>query len=57
MNTLSLNIVTPNGSVYDREDVELAVLQTTAGEMGIMSGHIPTVAALKLAMLKLTSQW
>lgn len=54
MNTLSLNIVTPNGSVYDREDVELAVLQTTAGEMGIMSGHIPTVAALKLAMLKLT---
>ena len=25
MNTLSLNIVTPNGSVYDREDVELAV--------------------------------
>lgn len=54
MNTLSLNIVTPNGSVYEREDVELAVLQTTAGEMGIMSGHIPTVAALKLAMLKLT---
>ena len=43
-----------NGSVYEREDVELAVLQTTAGEMGIMSGHIPTVAALKLAMLKLT---
>jgi len=37
MNTLSLNIVTPNGSVYEREDVELAVLQTTAGEMGIMS--------------------
>ena len=24
MNTLSLNIVTPNG-VYDREDVELAI--------------------------------
>ena len=32
MNTLRLNIVTPNGSVYEREDVEMAVLQTTAGE-------------------------
>ena len=52
MNTLSLNIVTPNGSVYEREDVELAVLQTTAGEMGIMSGHIPTVAALKTGYVK-----
>lgn len=31
MNTLRLNIVTPNGSVYEREDVEMAVLQTTAG--------------------------
>ena len=40
MNTLNLDIVTPNGSVYKREDVELVVLQTTAGEMGIMSGHI-----------------
>ena len=35
MNTLRLNIVTPNGSVYEREDVEMAVLQTTAGEMGL----------------------
>ena len=25
MNTLRLNIVTPNGSVYEREDVEMAV--------------------------------
>ena len=36
-----------------KEDVELVVLQTTAGEMGIMSGHIPTVAALKQAISKL----
>ena len=52
MNTLRLNIVTPNGSVYEREDVEMAVLQTTAGEMGIMYGHIPTVAALKTGHVK-----
>ena len=53
MNTLSLNIVTPNGSVYDREDVNLAVLQTTAGEIGVMYGHIPTVAALEIGYAKI----
>lgn len=53
MSTLSLNIVTPNGSVYDRDDVELAVLQTTAGEIGVMYGHIPTVAALKTGFVKI----
>ena len=52
MNTLSLEIVTPNGSVYERDDVELAVLQTTAGEMGVMNGHIPTVSALKTGYVK-----
>ena len=35
MNTLRLNIVTPNGSVYEREDVEMAVLQTTAERWGL----------------------
>ena len=50
MNTLRLNIVTPNGSVYEREDVEMAVLQTTAGEMGIMYGHIQLFFALKQVM-------
>lgn len=53
MNTLSLNIVTPNGSVYDREDVTLAVLQTTVGEIGVMYGHIPTVAALEIGYAKI----
>ena len=53
MNTLILNIVTPNGSVYDREDVTLAVLQTTAGEIGVMYGHIPTVAALEIGYAKI----
>ncbi|WP_341775528.1 F0F1 ATP synthase subunit epsilon [Staphylococcus pasteuri] len=52
MNTLSLEIVTPNGSIYERDDVELAVLQTTAGEMGVMNGHIPTVSAIKTGYVK-----
>ena len=52
MNTVNLDIVTPNGSVYEKDDVELVVFQTTAGEIGIMSGHIPTVAALKTGHIK-----
>ena len=52
MNTLNLDIVTPNGSVYNRDNVELVVMQTTAGEIGVMSGHIPTVAALKTGFVK-----
>ncbi|HBH9951296.1 TPA: F0F1 ATP synthase subunit epsilon [Staphylococcus aureus] len=52
MNTLNLDIVTPNGSVYNRDNVELVVMQTTAGEIGVMSGHIPTVAALKTSFVK-----
>ena len=35
MNTLNLDIVTPNGSVYNRDNVELVVMQTTAGEIGV----------------------
>ncbi len=52
MNTLNLDIVTPNGSVYNRDNVELVVMQTTAGEIGVMSEHIPTVAALKTGFVK-----
>jgi hypothetical protein len=48
-------------SVYEKDDVELVVFQTTAGEMGVMSGHIPTVAALKtiysVPFLKFTFTW
>lgn len=54
MNTLALNIVTPNGSVYSTEQAELVVLQTEGGEMGIMAGHIPTVAPLKVGAVRVT---
>jgi F-type H+-transporting ATPase subunit epsilon len=54
MNTLSLNIVTPNGSVYATDQAELIVLQTETGEMGVMAGHIPTVAPLKIGAVRAT---
>lgn len=50
--TISLDIVTPNGSVFFEENCELIVLQSKQGELGIMGGHIPTVAALKIGSLR-----
>ena len=50
--TISLDIVTPNGSVFQEEGCEIIILQSKQGELGIMTGHIPTVAALKIGSLR-----
>lgn len=54
MNKIALDIVTPNGSVYSEHETELVVLQTESGEMGVMAGHIPTVAPLKIGAVRVT---
>ncbi|MBY8910201.1 F0F1 ATP synthase subunit epsilon, partial [Salinicoccus roseus] len=45
MSTIALDVVTPNGSVFNEEDCEIIILQTKQGEIGVMAGHVPTVAA------------
>ncbi|WP_020007239.1 F0F1 ATP synthase subunit epsilon [Salinicoccus albus] len=52
MNTMALDIVTPNGSVFSEEDCEIIILQTKQGELGVMAGHVPTVSALKIGSLR-----
>ena len=52
MNTMNVNIVTPNGSVYNQDDVEIAILQTVGGDIGVMAGHLPTVTAIKTGYVK-----
>lgn len=52
MSTIALDIVTPNGSVYHEENCEIVILQSIQGEIGVMAGHIPTVAALKIGSLR-----
>ncbi|RXK17552.1 F0F1 ATP synthase subunit epsilon [Macrococcus sp. DPC7161] len=54
MNTIAIDIVTPNGSVYSNDQAELIVLQTETGEMGVMAGHIPTVAPLKIGAVRVS---
>ncbi|MEK4484612.1 F0F1 ATP synthase subunit epsilon [Psychrobacillus sp. FSL H8-0484] len=52
MKTLTVNIVTPDGPVYDSE-VDMIIAKTASGEIGILPGHIPTVAPLVIGVVKL----
>ena len=52
MKTVQVNIVTPDGPVYDSE-VTMVVAKTVTGEMGVLAGHIPMVAPLTIGAVKL----
>src|SRR5699024_735124 len=52
MNKIALDVVTPDGSVHFEENCEIIILQTKQGELGVMAGHVPTVAALKIGGLR-----
>ena len=51
MKTFPVSIVTPDGPVY--EEVEMVSVKAESGEMGILPGHIPTVAPLKISAVRL----
>lgn len=52
MPTLTVNIVTPDGPVYDGQ-VDMVIAKTVTGEVGILPGHIPMVAPLEIGAVKL----
>lgn len=52
MNTIALDIVTPNGTVFHENECEIVVVNSVQGELGIMAGHVPVVAALKIGVLR-----
>ncbi|WP_203332182.1 F0F1 ATP synthase subunit epsilon [Planococcus beigongshangi] len=52
MKTITVNIVTPDGPVYD-SDVSMVIAVTASGEMGVLPGHIPTVAPLGIGAVRL----
>ncbi|HSI68469.1 MAG TPA: F0F1 ATP synthase subunit epsilon, partial [Planococcus sp. (in: firmicutes)] len=49
------NIVTPDGPVYDSE-VNMIIAVTATGEMGVLPGHIPTVAPLGIGAVRLKKE-
>ena len=52
MKTVPVSIVTPNGPVYEN-DVEMVIVKAESGEMGILPGHISTVAPLQISAVRL----
>nr|WP_295974284.1 F0F1 ATP synthase subunit epsilon [uncultured Bacillus sp.] len=52
MKAFTVNVVTPDGPVYDSE-VEMVIAKAKSGELGIMAGHIPLVAPLEIGAVRL----
>ncbi|MDN4492121.1 F0F1 ATP synthase subunit epsilon [Ureibacillus aquaedulcis] len=52
MKTVKVNIVTPDGPAYDSE-VAMVIAKTVSGEIGVLPGHIPTVAPLAIGAVTL----
>ncbi|OOB79774.1 MAG: ATP synthase F1 subunit epsilon [Epulopiscium sp. Nele67-Bin001] len=50
-NQLKLQIITPTRKVFD-EMVDMVVLKTTEGEMGVYYDHEPVVALLKYGVIR-----
>lgn len=50
--TFKLEIVTPE-RVFFSEDVEMLVVKTPQGEMGVLAGHIPLVAAVAVGSCRI----
>ncbi|ANU10059.1 F0F1 ATP synthase subunit epsilon [Planococcus antarcticus DSM 14505] len=55
MKTITVNIVTPDGPVYDSE-VSMVIAVTATGEIGVLPGHIPTVAPLGIGAVRLKKE-
>ncbi|RYM05516.1 ATP synthase F1 subunit epsilon [Sporolactobacillus sp. THM7-7] len=52
MSTVHTDIVTPAGKVFSG-DVHMVIVRATSGEMGILPHHMPIVAPLDIAMVRL----
>lgn len=50
--TFKLDIVTPARKFFSGE-VEMVVVKTPGGEIGVMSGHLPMVAAIATGPVKM----
>ncbi|WP_096203057.1 F0F1 ATP synthase subunit epsilon [Bacillus sp. FJAT-45350] len=52
MQTMNVNVVTPDGKVYDG-DIEMVSVRAQSGELGILPRHIPLVAPLTIGAVRL----
>ena len=54
MNTFHLQIVTPDGLMFDG-DAEKLLVRTTEGDVGIMSGHCDYVTPVDTGVARVTT--
>ena len=47
-----LQVVTPNQTFYD-DETDMVILKTTEGEIGILYGHVPIVAPLRIGSMRI----
>ena len=52
MNKFRLKIITPEATIFD-DDVTEVILPTSEGEVGVLAGHVPYMAALKANELRI----
>lgn len=45
---LTVSIVTPDGQIYNDDQVTMLVVNTREGELGILPNHVPVIATLAI---------
>lgn len=55
MSTMKLSIVTPDGTAFNG-DVEMVSVKAKSGELGVLPGHVPTVAPLEINVVRIKQQ-
>ncbi|PWA93428.1 ATPase, F1 complex, delta/epsilon subunit [Artemisia annua] len=48
---LTVNFVLPYSSELSKQEVDMVIVPATTGQMGILPGHVPTIAELKPGLL------
>ncbi|WP_062200023.1 F0F1 ATP synthase subunit epsilon [Massilibacterium senegalense] len=55
MSTMKFSIVTPDGPAFEG-DVEMVSVKAKSGELGVLPGHVPTVAPLEINVVRIKKQ-
>ena len=56
MTYLNVEIVTPNGLIYQNDKAKLVVVRTVEGDLGILPNHAPIIAPLKIDVVRIKAE-
>ncbi|WP_228098463.1 MULTISPECIES: ATP synthase F1 subunit epsilon [unclassified Gemella] len=56
MATMKVSIATPNGEIYNDQNIHMVSMETHSGSIGIMANHEPLVTTLKIGVLKVIKE-